>query len=82
MITERVSNATLAVVPCPGEWQIWSLDHAGVSACASFADWLELATERARIRVADRDPEAVLEQGRSGRTRPVGLLAEWGDLAR
>jgi SMI1/KNR4 family protein SUKH-1/HEAT repeat protein len=79
MITERVSNAVLALVPFPGEWQIWALDHSGVSACASFKDWLALATERARTRLASRDAEAALEQIRSGWTRPVGLLAKWGD---
>jgi hypothetical protein len=31
MITERVSNAVLARVPFPGEWQIWALDHSSVS---------------------------------------------------
>jgi hypothetical protein len=53
-LAEPQQDATLALVPFEGEWQVWWFFHDGVTAYLSFAEFLRDRTCRARERVAER----------------------------
>jgi len=78
-LTEPQQDATLALVPFEGEWQVWWFVHDQVTAYLSFAEFLRDRTRRARERVAER--EALLrEPPKDGVSLSYArALAETGD---
>jgi hypothetical protein len=69
----------VALVPFPGEWQVWEFFHESVVAHQSFASFLAHHAREIRRAVAQRAERAKAAAGDGSSDGEVRLLAEAGD---
>jgi hypothetical protein len=79
LLTRPVQYGIVALVPFPGEWQVWEFDHAEVEAHQSFAAFLQNKARWARRRILQRQQllRAAVADGSSA--TDVWTLATQGD---
>jgi hypothetical protein len=78
-LTEPQQDGTLALVPFPGEWQVWDFQHSEVTGYVSFAQYLRDQARRAWSQVAERDARARTALTDGSSFADATALAEAGD---
>lgn len=79
LVTRPVQDGIVALVPFPGEWQVWEFFHESVVAHHSFASFLAHHAREIRQAVARRAEKARTMAGDGSSDAEVGPLADAGD---
>jgi hypothetical protein len=79
LLTRPVQYGIVALVPFPGEWQVWEFDHSEIAAHQSFAAFLQHKAGWARRRVAAREERVRAAVADGSSAVDVWTLADRGD---